>query len=300
MKAEQKRVGTKAKIRAEKERQRRITTRILLAIILLAIALSAYFAYTIISPYTQDQPSGQNLNKPSLQSKPENPNSQLKAAIVDQISLTLPNQTFIQTATSTLTSAGYTVDYFSGEKVTVNFYRNLPAQGYGLIILRVHSTAALLAGGQLGEMPVSFFTSEYYSQTKYVLEQETEQLLKGFYDIPNTPYYFGITPKFVRASMNGVFQRTTVVMMGCQGLNNTGMAEAFIEEGAKVYIGWTSSVSASYTDQATDHLLRHLITENQTIGQAVGNTMKEVGPDESYNNILEYYPLESGDYSIQR
>jgi hypothetical protein len=300
MKAERKSVGTKAKIRAEKERQRRIAARILLAIILLTVVLSAYFAYTKINPFIQSQPSEQNLMKPSLQSKPGNPNSQLRAAIVDQISLTLPNQTFIETATSTLTRAGYTVDYFSGEKVTVEFWRNLPAHGYGLIILRVHSTAAELQGKEFVETPVSFFTSEDYSQTKYVEEQLTDQLVIGSYSMPQPLYYFGITPKFVTTSMKGVFQKTTVVMMGCEGLNNTGMAEAFIEKGAKVYIGWTDSVSASYTDQATDHLLRHLIAENQTVGQAVGNTMKEVGPEESCSNTLEYYPLESWDYSIQR
>jgi hypothetical protein len=89
-------------------------------------------------------------------------------------------------------------------------------------------------------------------------------------------------------------------MMGCEGLNNTRMAEAFIEKGAKVYIGWTSSVSASYTDQATAHLLQHLIAEKQTIKQAIDNTMKEVGLDLAYSSTLGYYPLESGDCSIQR
>jgi hypothetical protein len=90
--------------------------------------------------------------------------------------------------------------------------------------------------------------------------------------------------------MKGTFQNTTVIMMGCEGLNNTKMAEAFIEKEAKVYIGWTSSVSASYTEQATAHLLQHLIAEKQTIRQAVDNTIEEVGPDQTYNSQLIYYP----------
>jgi hypothetical protein len=290
MKAEKKGVGTKAKIRAEKKRQRRIVTVILFAIISLMIGLSAYYAYTILNSFSENQFIMQDLIKPSLQFKPENPNPELRAAIVDQLSLTFPNQTFIDTAASTLTGAGYTVDYFEGEKVIVEFYRNLPAYGYSLVILRVHSAAAELKGKEFVETPVSFFTSEDYSQTKYVQEQLTDQLLMGSYSMPKPPYYFGITPKFVTTSMKGAFQNTTVVMMGCEGLNNTRMAEAFIEKGAKVYIGWTSSVSACYTDQATARLLQHLIAEKQTINQAVHDTVEDVGPDQTYNSQLTYYP----------
>lgn len=89
-------------------------------------------------------------------------------------------------------------------------------------------------------------------------------------------------------------------MMGCEGLSNTKMVEAFIEKGAEVYVGWSESVLASQTDQATAHLLQHLILEKQTVRQAVDTTMKEVGPDVAYSSTLGYYPLESRDYSIQR
>jgi hypothetical protein len=68
------------------------------------------------------------------------------------------------------------------------------------------------------------------------------------------------------------------------------MAEAFIEKGAKVYISWNGSVSASHRDQATTQLLKHLITEKQTIKQAVTETMKEVGSDPAHGSILQYYP----------
>jgi hypothetical protein len=62
-----------------------------------------------------------------------------RAAIVDQLGLTQPNPTFVETATDLLEQAGYSVDYYPGEKVTVEFYRTFPAQPNELIILRVHS-----------------------------------------------------------------------------------------------------------------------------------------------------------------
>lgn len=280
-----KHLGTKAEIRAEKERKRQIATAIFLAFILLIVALSVYFTYSFLNP-SQNQTSNQS--------------SELKAAMVDHLSLTFPNQTFIQTATSTLKKAGYTVDYYPGEKVNVEFYRNLPTHGYKIIILRVHSSAAALEGKEYVEAPVSLFTSELYSGTNHVYEQLTDQLaIASCTPMPEPPYYFAITPKFVTSSTNGKFQNTLIIMMGCEGLNNTKMAEAFIEKGAKAYISWKGSVSASHTDQAAIHLLQHYLTEKQTIKQAVENTMKEVGTDPAYKSLLTYYPSRIGEQTIE-
>jgi len=284
MKAEKKRVGIKAQVRAENERGRRVATAVFLAIILASAALSAYFGYTVLNPST---PS--NSVEPTLQFKPENPNLELKAAVVDQLSLTAPNETFTQTAAAILTQANYTVDYFSGEKVTVEFYRSLPTRGYGLIVLRVHS--ALFRGC---DPPVCFFTSEPYSEGEYVYEQLADRVIQVSFVRLQPPYYFGIVPSFVKSNMHGKFQNTMVIMMGCNGLTYTDMAGAFIENGAKAYIGWNNSVSSSHTDQATTQLLKHLVTEGQTIRQAVENTAREVGPDETYDSILKYYPLAWG------
>ena len=287
MKAGRKRVATRAKTRMRR-RQRRKTLVICLAVISLVIGVSVYFVQTFLSSISESQ---YELIDPSIQFKPENPNPEREAAIVDQLSFTYPNPAFIESAASILTRSGYTVDYFRGEKVTVDFYRYLPSYGYSLIIFRVHSSAlAALEGKEFMEAPVTFFTSEDYSQVKYRQEQVNGQLLKGSYSMPNPPYYFGITPKFVTASMKGEFQNTTVVMMGCEGLKNTKMAEAFIEKEAKVYVGWTRSISASYTDQATACLMQHLVAEKQSIEQAINSTIEDVGPDQMYSSQLTYYP----------
>lgn len=119
------------------------------------------------------------------------------------------------------------------------------------------------------------------------------------YDATNPPYYFAIAPKFITSSMNGKFRNTTVIMTGCEGLNNTQMARAFIEKGAKVYISWDKAIYFSHTDTATVHLLQHLLIEEQTIKQSVENTMKEVGPDPAENSTLTYYPLQAGEKTIE-
>jgi hypothetical protein len=144
-------------------------------------------------------------------------------------SLSAPNQTFIQTATNTLEKAGYTVDYYPSEEVNVELYRSLPTRGYDLIVLRVHSALK-----NASDPPLCLFTSQPYSN-EYLLEQLTDRIGRVSFIVDKPPFYFGILPNFIRSSMNGRFENTIIIMMGCNGLTFTKMAEALIEKGAKAY-----------------------------------------------------------------
>jgi len=270
--------GIKQKIREEKKREERIGLAVVLfSVLVLVMIVSGFTLNSLLNQLSTSQ-------QVSFSSEP-------KAAIVDHLSLTMPNQTFIETATTTLEQAGYTVDYYSGEEVTVEFYRNLPTHGYRIVILRVHS--ALVSADK---PPVTLFTSEPYSQTGYISEQLAGQVGWVTYKFengkPTEPTYFGISPLFVKKSMKGEFQDATIVMMGCNGLTYTDMAEAFIERGAKAYISWSDAVLPMHTDSATTHLLQHLLIEKRTVKQALEDTNRDTGPDSTYNSLLLAYPEE--------
>jgi hypothetical protein len=209
------------------------------------------------------------------------------AAIVDQLSLTQPNPSFAETATSMLEQAGYTVDYYPGEEVTVDFWRNLPTHGYGLLILRVHSGLARDAGEPTDY--VSLFTGEPFSATKHYEDAEAGRLSRArYYD--GGPEYFAIVPDFIDLSMAGRFDDTIVILMGCDGLTSDSAAEAFVHKGAKAVVGWSGRVSATHTDAATERLLQHLLAEEYTTREAVLRTMADVGPDPEYDSTLLVYP----------
>jgi hypothetical protein len=280
MKAKKKPLGIKQKIREGRRREQRIALAAAAAILIATIFVSGFFINSM-------------LNKPST-SQTVASTSQPKAAIVDHLSLTFPNQPFIETATKILTQVGYTVDYYSGEKITVEFYKSLPAHGYGIIMLRVHSTTT---GGH-----VSLFTSEPYSTSKYVNEQLSGRVVPVAYSLEEWDSgigYFGVTPLFVESDMIGKLSDTMIFAMGCKGLVNVEMGEALVEKGARAYVSWKGSVSADYTDQVTIDLLQCLLLEKQPLRQAVENTMKEVGPDPAYETSLGYYPFEAGDQTIE-
>ncbi len=215
----------------------------------------------------------------------------LRAAIVDQLDLTFPNQLFREEATQTLEAAGYEVEYVPGELVTVDYYRELATHDYDLIVLRIHAARSQTANGEQPIQIAELFTSERFTTGKHIYEHQTGQVGVVYYDDPEEAY-FGIGPRFIVDSMIGEFDGTTIVMMGCNGLISEQMAEAFVRKGAGSFISWNDLVSVDHTDTATLNLLDHMLVENLSSSDAAAATMAEVGPDPYYDSILLSYPLE--------
>ncbi len=215
-----------------------------------------------------------------------------RAVIVDQLSLTHPNPDFREQATSLLQEAGFTVDYYSGEEATVRLYQNLARQNYAYVILRSHS--ALIPDYRIGfagpsvRGDLGLFTAEPASQTRYVDEQRTFRLSYGSY-LDGGSQYFSVGSRLI-ASSSGEFDDATVVIMGCEGLAYSHMADAFLEKGAKEVVGWDGLVAASHTDTATERLLERLLVDGLSAGEAVAQTMAEVGSDPTYDSSLLSYP----------
>ncbi len=211
------------------------------------------------------------------------------AAIVDQLSLTVSNPDFVASATGLLEEAGYTVDYYSGEQVSVDFYRGLPTHDYDLIILRVHAGITIERDAASGEKTqteyVSLFTGEPYSETGYPEEEKAGRLAEAVY-YEGASSLFAITPDFIKHSMGGRFDDTLIVMMGCDGLRSQRTAQAFLDKGVSAFVSWSLPVTASHTDAATQRLLEKLFVQELPVLAAVVQAGAEVGPDPSYGARL--------------
>jgi hypothetical protein len=218
-----------------------------------------------------------------------------QAAIVDQLYNLQPNEALISEVTQQLEDYGFGVDLYKGDEVTVDFYRDLPSYGYSLVIFRVHS-GILGPQGRMIER-TRLFTNEPYSETKHVTEQLTEQLVKARIN-EHYPWVFGIESRFIKASTEGRFRDTVVIVMGCATLYLDDMAEAFIQKGASTYLGWDATVGLGHIDKATSTLITNLCAD-LTIHKAVAETMNVVGPDPDYFAYLRYYPGESGNQTIK-
>ncbi len=240
-----------------------------------------------------------------------------KAVIIDQLHDYIPNQSFQEKATKYLGNAGYAVDVFKSEDITVDFYKKLPSMGYDFIVIRSH---ALI--GRAAEDPVILLTNEKYTTDKYIYEQ-----LFGIIDIPllnvrdtihysiedlqetnkfvytrhissqgldwkvsdDHETYFGIGPKAVEEMMVGQFPGSTIILGGCNTLSNTLMAEAFLKKGASEIIGWDGSVYSSDNDRVMLAVLVETLKNNMYLDEAVDVVMENFTPVPGFPANLQYY-----------
>jgi len=204
--------------------------------------------------------------------------AELTAALVDSLYVSSPNNVFTSKLTETLNQAGFTVDIYQGEDVTVDFLKTLP-ENYDLLVLRMHSA---VHSGTLG---LYLFTAEPYSEEKHLNEQYF-YLVKKAYAFNESEPVFAVNWMFIKRCMTTKFNGTLVIMMGCDGALDLGMAREFFNQGATAYIAWNGMVLPSHIDKATLQLIKNLYAENLTLQQAVERTNKQVGPDPNDNSTL--------------
>ena len=260
---------------------------ILIALVPVAVLLAAFYP----TPRVQ-QPetfwTTRSVTQTSLLTQITRPRT---AAILDQLASYNRNEELITTIHAYLAHAGYTVEVFSGAQITVDFYRQLPSRGYGVIILRVHSSSTMEIGQSrvASGAPVYLLTGEPHNQLGYAYDQ-----LMGYVRPVRIEAgtFFGIGPEFVTQRMQGKFSDTIVILAGCESVKNTNMAKALISRGASHVIGWSDSVELTHNDKAIVSLTRDLFERRLSPAKAVMSTMQEIGRDPTFQSFLVCYPTE--------
>ncbi len=222
-----------------------------------------------------------------------------KAAIIDQLYIRESNPELIAQVTGVLESYGFKVDVWQGVDISVDFYRKLPSLGYKLILLRVHSGLLVsLEGDKVITLDTTYlFTAENYTTTRYITDQLTDKVSNAVMG-ENTPLVFAVNSEFIRDA-EGQFNHTVVLAMGCESYKYDDMPAVFIQKGASVYIGWNDVVSLEHADRVILSLIKNLCTANLSVSQSTSSTMKETGADPYFGSYLRYYPLESGDKTVE-
>lgn len=197
-----------------------------------------------------------------------------KAAILDGLYSESPNMTFSQILTNYLSAAGYTVDIFRGENVTIDLLRNIA--GYKVVILRLHSTI-----GPDPDRNLYVFSGEPYNTSGYGFPVRQGRTTEGKEYFATTIFSLG---SFARAD---ALKDSTVILMGCNGTGDPYSIDRLFKKGVKVYFGWTGYVDLSHTDEATLALVKALCLEKLSPEQAVQKAMTEVRPDPLYETVYQ-------------
>jgi hypothetical protein len=190
----------------------------------------------------------------------------LTAVIIDGLGADFPDPTFVSNATTTLQTHGFSVSYYN-ENLDVNFFQNLASSNYGLIILREHSAL------RNDSSTVDLFTSQKYVPGLYDQDLSNGLLTLGQFYYKPGELYFCLSSLFIE-NLQGRFPNSIVIAMGCQSLKPgcEQLAQAFIDKGAKAYIGWSDIILPQDTDTETMRLISMLMDDNMTIGDAVRGT----------------------------
>jgi len=230
----------------------------------------------------------------------------LKAAIIDQLHSEMPNVNFQQKASEYLETAGYEVDIFTTEDITVDFYKNLPSMNYQFVVLRTHS----IGNDKNSQDSVMLFTGERYTEDKYIGEQLAGQVQKGtpllemafvvgtqdselWVENNGTKIlkisakvissakdeFFVVTPKLVKEAMVGKFANTIFLLGGCETLANPSLAEALMDRGASGVVGWDNTVSSMDNDRFLLLMLKTMLTKNMGIKDALEDMQGSFHPE---------------------
>jgi len=200
--------------------------------------------------------------------------SAIKVAYIDPLYAESPG--FYEDVDALFGGERYVFESTLGEAVTVEHLRRIPA-GYDLFILRVHST--------VNKDMVWFFTGEEYSQDKYVLEQLADEVHPARPSL-GSRRLFAVGADFVNHFMKDRFRGSIILVMGCDGMKATDLAQAFIDNGARLYVSWDGPVTLEHTDLAFSCIIRAMIEEGMNPEEAVTYTMNTVGHDPDYNSSL--------------
>lgn len=218
-----------------------------------------------------------------------------KAVIIDQLHDDLPSQFFQNQATEFLTSAGFEVDLFTTQDITVDFYKELPSKNYDFIVIRSHSVASGTT-----EESASIFTGEIYTESKYIQEQLSGQIGRavpfiqsevdevGFASLTNKTY-FVVGSKLVDELMVDSFSGSIIILGGCDTASGKLLASSLLRRGASEVVGWDGLVGSHDNDRGMLALLEMILIDDVSTSMAVEKVMENFTPRSDYSPTLKYY-----------
>ena len=100
------------------------------------------------------------------------------------------------------------------------------------------------------------FTGELYTPRKYILEQMAFEVHSARANNMSGSY-FVISSYFIEHFLSNRIESDCVILMGCNGLSNSDMGEAWIKAGSNSFVSWSGDISLQETDYYTLRLVEN-------------------------------------------
>lgn len=201
----------------------------------------------------------------------------LDVVVFDQLSSVNSGTDFREALEDSTNRYGWKMEYHDASDVTVQRLGRTPVSD--ILILRMHSGVF--------EDKLWVFSGEAYSVDRHVMEQ-VRGLLHMARCSSTSEVVFALGEEFISEKW-GKLDDCLVILMGCEGLANYGLADVVVDKGAVGVVGWTRPVSLEESDEVTIALVE-LVMKGETLRGAVEN----VRGDRSFI----FYPDEAGSFRI--
>lgn len=169
-----------------------------------------------------------------------------------------------------LERAGYVVDYYKDENVTIELFKKIDDEGYDVIYINSHGfidSQGLFA---------LFVREKLNSENALLYQGDIAENLIGYLEEGNLAGYLYVTPKFfLRYGNDTRFPGTVIFVDACYSGNNTSLAEVFLILGANCFIGWDKSVNVIHGIMMDGLFFHEACRHNKTIEEAIRKTRKD-------------------------
>jgi len=198
-----------------------------------------------------------------------------RVAVISPFTNKLASSTVYDAVYDSFVQADYPfeVERIKDSAANVNFFKGL--KNYGVVVLDTHGDTfydekVLQAlhtkygiDFQYAGPQVMFLTGE--RATNVNKQQHEMDLKKGRLAIISG--YYAVTPSFI-TRYNDLMPETVVFNGSCRSLYNNSMADAFINNGAQTYYGYTNYVTLNYDKKIVQHVFNSLLNEDMTTTEA--------------------------------
>jgi hypothetical protein len=151
----------------------------------------------------------------------------------------------------------FNINYVKNSAADLDVLRTL--SDYGLIVIHTH-------GGLDPDNNVVFLTGDEVDYFDY--DELLDWLLGNIYSVPfHGKSMWIIKPAYITAH-NGNYPNSIVYNGSCESAHNNTMANAFINNGANTYFGFSQTVKSWFDRDMANELFPSLITDGLTTGEA--------------------------------
>lgn len=166
-----------------------------------------------------------------------------------------------------LEQAGYTVDYYKDENVTINLLKKLDDEGYRVVYINSHGFVD--SRGYF----ILFINEKIDSEKMNLYQDDIREGRIGYLEVGSLAGYLYVTPHFfLFYGKDYLFSGALIFIDACYSGNNTSLADVFLSLGAQCFIGWNGPVNVIHGIMMDGKFFHEARRYNKTVEQALWGT----------------------------